>query len=174
MSVSDSTRDRAWLQLHDIMRLSRYYATIGSIHSKWQSAIHAINLASSIGAIAALLEQWTPGMIVAGALVGITSVVSATWNNPSRVSAILSASTKCRIIEIEAGRVWTLLENMTDDQAIKAWVSLAEKLEQATSPVEMVGVGFSDRQNERASKMASQDMKLSVPASVPHKATSAA
>lgn len=161
--MTKETRDMAWIQMYDIVRLSRYYANLGSLHSKWQMGLQAVSLGASLAAIASLMEMVTEAMIVSGLLVGISAVIAATWNNPSRVAAIISASMKCRAIEIEAMKVWKDLESLEEDVAGRAWMDFARRLEEATTPVELAGVGFSNRQNRKAADEAREDLTLSMP-----------
>lgn len=157
---SESTRTRIWQTMYDAIRLSRYYADLGSLYSKIQAASHSFVLLASMGAIASLLEQIEWGMIASGVAVALSAVISTAWANPSRLAAILSASARCRVLEIEALELWHQLVAVDDEEAARRWTALSKKLEEATVPVEMAGIGFSKRRNEQSAHDARSTLEL--------------
>ena len=160
--ASQSTRDIVWEQKFRIEQLIRYYASSNSMRSKIQTLILIVTLVASAGAVLALLDDLERIVgLAAASLVSLLSIISAIWNNPSKVSVIVAVGERCREIGIESNDLWNNIDVIDDDAAIEIWKEIELEIEHATSPVAQAGVGFSARRVEKAAIEARESMKWS-------------
>ena len=161
--VSEGTRMLIWNQQYDVIRLSRYYTGLSSFRQSIQIVSQLLGVLASMGAIVSLLQRWEWAMLVSGTVIATSTVLSVTWNHPSRLAMIQSASMRCRDLEIQVGELWQRISSLTDAEALIETNELARRIEDATKPVEMVGVAFSHRRNDKAAKDAREELGWAVP-----------
>lgn len=157
--TSEGTKDLIWQEMFRISTLVRYYARVGSFRSKCQTASQLILFVSSAGAFGAVMDLLPDvvGVICSFAIAAV-AVASITWNHPTKIAAILAASSGCRKAESAATLLWQDAERLSDADALRRWQSLEDEIEAATGPVEKAGVGYSERLNVRCAEEAKQVM----------------
>ena len=161
--VSTGTRHLIWNQQYDAMRLSRYYAELSSFRLSVQIVSQVVSVIASMGAILALLQEVQWGMMLSGVLIAVSTVVGVTWNHPARLAMIIAASTRCRELELEAAHLWQRLSWYDDARALNEADTLSKGIDVATEPVQLAGIGFSHRRNERAAAHVRAQMEWAVP-----------
>ena len=160
--ATQSTRDIVWEQKFRIEQLIRYYANNNSMRSTMQTLILITTLIASAGAVLALLDDLNRTVgLAAASLVSLLSIISAIWNNPSKVAVIVAAGERCRQIGIESNDLWNNIDVMDEDEAVAKWKEIEVEIERATSPVAQAGIGFSARRVEKAAVQARESMKWS-------------
>ena len=158
-------RDRAliWNEQYEVMPLARYYAGLSSFRLPVQIISQIVSVIASMGAIIALLQQVAWEMMLSGVGIAGSTVVSVTWNHPSRIVMILMAGTRCRDLEIEAAELWQRLSSYDDEQTLSETGKVSQKIEPATEPVQLAGIGFSHWRNERAAADVRHEMDWAIP-----------
>lgn len=157
--TSEGTKDLIWQELFRISTLVRYYARVGSFRAKCQTASQVILFVSSAGAFGAVMDLLPDivGVICSLAIAAV-AVASITWNHPTKIAAILAASSGCRKAESAATMLWQDAERLSDTEALSKWQSLEDEIEAVTGPVEKAGIGYSERLSVRCAKEAKQVM----------------
>lgn len=157
--TSEGTKDLIWQELFRISTLARYYAYVGSLRSKCQTAAQLILFVSSAGAFGAVMDL-LPDLVgvVCSLAIAAVAVASITWNHPNKVATILSASSGCRKVESRATLLWQNAERVDDATALKEWQILEDEIEAATGPVERAGIGYSQRLNRQCAEEAKKLM----------------
>ena len=161
--VSSGIRKLIWNQQYEAMRLSRYYAGLSSFRLSVQIVSQVVSVIASMGAIIALLQQVEWGMMLSGVMIASSTVVGVTWNHPARLAMVLAASTRCSEIEIDVASLWQRLSTYDDAQALNESETLSKKIDSATEPVRLAGIGFSQWRNERAAAHVRAEMEWAVP-----------
>ena len=160
--VSPETVELVKQQMASCHRAIYYYAWEAKIRSSWYTGIQIGILVVAFGATSASIlqllnfvhestELWQT-VLSAGVSVGV--IISLTWNHASKIGKLYSTSAQCRRIGIEMDDIAHRLREYGDKQIKVEVRRIAEKLEEATYPIEEAGIGYSERRNNKANERA--------------------
>ena len=153
-------RDQLLYLMASCNRAVIYYAGETARRAMYGTVIQVVVLVSAFGSVSAVVGVLSDVIPVGipifdflllffNLIVSFGVVMSLTWNHPHKVSQLHTTSAKCRDVLME---LQNLSVDFDDESAssVKILSQLAEKLNQATAPIETSGIGFSKKRNDKA------------------------
>ena len=161
MTVSDATRDEAWVLLCDLERNVRYFGTLGDRYRVLYRSIRYFLLLGVLSEGFAVylfsvypVAGWGLGVLLALLLAGLTVFDSVT-NYAESSAEFRSAALMCGDIQVEASRLWRDIESsrLADGDAEER---LGQIIHRWSSAARMVSLELHPSDNRKAAIEASK------------------